>query len=665
MAERLDAFKRAVADHAAGRLAEAEDAFLALLAENAEDADCLHRLGLIALQRGDGKEALQRLERAVAAAGSRADLHADLGVVRHRLGHPEAAAESLRRAVDLDPGNADFHYNLGRLMGDLGNRDVAQACYRMAIELRPRFAAAYNNLGNVLKAEKRFDEAAASYRSAITADPAFAPALKNLADLMETAGETAAARTRYRQAVTARGDWGTRLRAACLLPVIPDSVAEIEDARAHMNEALDRLADEGPRIGDPLREVGATAFGLSYHGLDDKALNEKLAALHAAACPDLAFTAPHSENPEPVSGRPIRIGFVSSFFRDHTIATLFAGLMAGLPRPDFRIEVFSLAGAPDAVGEAIRGSADGFTALPRDLAQARRMIAAARLDILYYTDIGMEPVTYFLAFARLAPVQCVTWGHPDTTGIPAVDYFVSADGAEPPGAEAAYSETLVRLGALPPWVRRPDPALADRPARTLRPAKTGALYVCPQSLFKFHPDFDAMLAAILRQDSRGEIHIIEGVHRQWDEHLRARLARTLGDGLDRVHFAQRMDGAAFSEMLASADLLLDTPHFSGGRTTYEGLAQGTPVLTLPSAFLRGRVSAALLEQMGVEDCIAADAQDYAARAVALANPGGTRDRVLEAVAEGAPGLFERPDTIEEHTRFFRLALARPEDGAAS
>lgn len=61
-----------------------------------------------------------------------------------------------------------------------------------------------------------------------------------------------------------------------------------------------------------------------------------------------------------------------------------------------------------------------------DLAGVRQAIAAERLDVLFYTDIGVEPPTYFLAFARLAPVQCLTLGHPVTTGIPNMDYFLSA-----------------------------------------------------------------------------------------------------------------------------------------------------------------------------------------------------------------------------------------------
>ena len=54
----------------------------------------------------------------------------------------------------------------------------------------------------------------------------------------------------------------------------------------------------------------------------------------------------------------------------------------------------------------------------------QQVIAGLKLHVLLYADICMEPFTYFLAYSRLAPVQAVTHGHPSTTGLPELDYFV-------------------------------------------------------------------------------------------------------------------------------------------------------------------------------------------------------------------------------------------------
>src|SRR5207247_8154977 len=105
----------------------------------------------------------------------------------------------------------------------------------------------------------------------------------------------------------------------------------------------------------------------------------------------------------------------------------------------------SLGRHEDETARAIQEHADEYVVLPADLPLARRLIAEQRLDVLVYTDVGLDPVTSTLAHSRLAPVQCVTWGHPVTTGIPTLDYFLSSELLEGEGAEQHYTENLVRL----------------------------------------------------------------------------------------------------------------------------------------------------------------------------------------------------------------------------
>ena len=110
------------------------------------------------------------------------------------------------------------------------------------------------------------------------------------------------------------------------------------------------------------------------------------------------------------------------------------------------------------MSQRISASADRVVTLSTQLAVARTQIAEQALDVLFYTDIGMDSLTYYLAHARLAAVQCVTWGHPLTTGIPTIDYFISSQDLEPAGAESHYTETLVRLPHLANYYFRSEPS---------------------------------------------------------------------------------------------------------------------------------------------------------------------------------------------------------------
>ncbi len=112
---------------------------------------------------------------------------------------------------------------------------------------------------------------------------------------------------------------------------------------------------------------------------------------------------------------------------------------------EFDIALISNGALPEAsIAETYPSFRGHLVNLADDLAQAREQIAALELDTLIYMDIGMEPMSYFLAFARLARVQCVMGGHPITTGIGALDYFMSSDLIEVDHAQNHYSEILVR-----------------------------------------------------------------------------------------------------------------------------------------------------------------------------------------------------------------------------
>src|SRR5262249_14288802 len=154
----------------------------------------------------------------------------------------------------------------------------------------------------------------------------------------------------------------------------------------------------------------------------------------------------------------------------------------------------------DEIADAIRTHADEFVALPCHVRRARQLIADCRLDVLFYADIGMDAYTYSLAFHRLAPGQCVTWGAPVQSGIPNVDYFLSSELLEPDDADGHYTEHLVRLNGLPTYYYRPAAPEKIHDVKHYGLPAGCPIYLCPQSLFKFHPEFDGVLKEILARD---------------------------------------------------------------------------------------------------------------------------------------------------------------------
>jgi predicted O-linked N-acetylglucosamine transferase (SPINDLY family) len=334
----------------------------------------------------------------------------------------------------------------------------------------------------------------------------------------------------------------------------------------------------------------------------------------------------------------MRIGFLSAYFRNHTIGQLNHGLIKHLSRQDFEVLVLSLGSAGDVLGQRIAEAADHYMALPPGLGPCLQAVANLDLDVLYYPDIGMSALSYTLAFSRLAPVQCATWGHPVTSGLPTIDYFLSSrdlDGDDPSGH---YTEQLVRLPRLGVVYERPElPARRQRAAFGL--PQDSHLYACPQTLFKFHPEFDSLLHEILARDPAGLLVLIEGKYAHWNALLMRRFRRSMPDVCERIHWLPRLAREDYLGLLTVVDILLDPIHFGGGNTSYEGLALGVPIVTLPSAMLRGRLTYAMYRQMEYLKLVARDTTNYVDLAFRLGTDPDFNQHVRAELAERADVLF--------------------------
>jgi len=246
----------------------------------------------------------------------------------------------------------------------------------------------------------------------------------------------------------------------------------------------------------------------------------------------------------------------------------------------------------------------------------------------------------------MAPVQCVTWGHPETTGSDAIDYFLSSEDLDHADAQGHYSETLVRMPLSGTYYARPK-TTSHETARESFPdlAPHETLYCCPQSLFKFHPDMDVLLRGILERDREGVIVGIEGRVPEWTNALRTRWRRTLAGMDDRIRLLPAIPNEEYLKLLAAADVVLDPIHFGGGNSSYESFACGTPIVTLPGEFLRSRITAALYRRMGLESLVATSADDYVDRAVSWAADRAQNEAIRSQIAERSDVLFENPDEV--------------------
>jgi protein O-GlcNAc transferase len=585
----------------------------------------------------------------------------------------EAAGEGQDTSLPQAPDEADFNRperQVERLVGQAGDLErqgrFAEAiqAFDRAIALAPDRASLHCNQGNLWQQQTdgRQQEAIQCYERALECDPQCLPARQSLGYLLSNHGRTDEAVAHYNAVLESDPSPLNRLLLASVLPVIYDSVEEIETWRSRMIRQLDAMIADGVTV-DTTRQQVPTGFYTAYQGQNDVEVMRRVNQVCAGE-----ERVPRAAGPlKPRSDGRLRIGFLSAWFHDHTIGRLNLGRIRHLDRSRFEVTVISTSRGQDQVAADIRQAADRFAMLPPNPVEAHRVVCDQDLDVLIFADVGMDALTTTLSRSRLAPVQCATWGHPETTGSPYIDFFLSSELLEVPEADDHYVEKLIRLPLLATWFERPrlrvdppsaagagDAAVVTEPItldqrRSLR-AGLGVdaerhLYACPQSLFKLHPEFDDILAGILKSDPAAEIVLVAGHVDHWATTLRRRFERTLPEAGARVRILPRLSRDDFLRLLAAADVILDPTHFGGGHTSYEALAMGSPIVTLPGEFLRSRITQALYRRMQCMELVVADAETCVQAAVRLATDEADRTRVSRRILEACPVLFENPKEV--------------------
>jgi predicted O-linked N-acetylglucosamine transferase (SPINDLY family) len=568
-------------------------------------------------------ECLSLLAQAAQLAGSNFEALKKVAGAYASMGAMEQALPLLEKADSIQPDEPETVFKKAQALLALKRKAEAVSEYRRVIKLRPDLPLAYANLGGIHAEEGRYEEARKQCEIAVRLGGSQTPGLSFL--------------------------------LARLSPVILESVEQIDLVRKRIKSEFEHLRISHVRLKDPFAEVGAAHSLPTYHGRPSRELQEAIARTYLSACRDLAWEAPSAKPRDPSRRERIRVGVCSAFMLDHTIAKVMHGLFQKLDRRRFEVVLFRVGRPIDPLSKTLEAASDRMVLLEGDLTRSRQAIADAELDILLFTDFGAEPLTSFLSFSRLAPVQSVLWGFPDTSGVPNLDYFASTAVFEPPNAQEHYSETLIALPRLYTYMSPPQ-IQSDRVSkRELGVSENDTLYLCAQSLFKVHPDFDAAILGILKSDPRARIVFFEGTDPHWSELLRARFEGTLGGLVDRIVFVPRLPAAKFQAALKLADAVIDTKHFTGGYTTTLAFAQGVPVVTWNGSLMRGRMTAGFYRLMGLDPLAADSDEEFVRLAVQLATDPRFKTEWQAQIRDRCGRLFLDEGSVRDFEKFLVAA----------
>ena len=603
-------------------------------------------------RRGDVESAIAALREAAALDPKLGAAHKNLSFLLWQAGRTAEARDALAHAVSVMPEEASLWARLASVQADLGEANAAFASIVRAEAAQPRDAKTWAMIGAQYAEYARWADAERALAAAARLDPGEPDIELRLAHAKQELGEnTQALQGLARGVARDPGHLNAAIDERLFLPQLYADREDLAGWRARYTAGLERLVAEADRWTASAAQVFALIhhnFLLAYQGEDDlplqRAYSAFLARLARAARPELC--APRRVRFD--GGRRLRVGFASGIFRDCTAGRYFERWITGLDPRRFERFVYHTAPVSDDFTRRIAAGCEHFATLRRGDAAAAAHIAADNLDVLVQPEVGMTPLSYLLAALRLAPVQVAGWGHPVTTGGAEVDHYLTCAAMEPPGAAQHYSERLIALPG--PGVDYAMPATASPAARAaLGLPEARRLYVCPQSLFKVHPDMDALFARLLAADEDGVLLLFQAPSRAVTAQLGERMQRALAaHGVaprGQVKFLPRMSAENFRRVLATADVVVDTVHWSGGNTSLDALAAGTPIVTLPGRFMRGRQTAAMLEMCGLPELVATTSEDYVRIAVETARDRDRNAALRTRIRDAREALFERREPI--------------------
>ena len=677
------------------------------IALDASNAISYYLIGCTLEQLGQSDSAIAAYQKALLLNSNLVDAYNNLGNLFALQDQLDQAEILYQQAIALHPNFFGTYLNLGNLYLDKGQLAEAVTTYQTALQLQSDNLDVQHNLNIALRAQQqpiqfhqqsaerllqqgRSDSAIYHYQALIglqAAQPEDYAKLGELLSQLNLAAEAIAVskqgiqrypnseqlhyelaiklmrNNQHKAAIQAAEfalkklpeSYTFKLLNAFLLPLAYESLEEIEFYRDRFITALQNLIQDTPLETSTQRENALfgsrrfTSFQMTYQAqsmLEPQQLYGQLVRnIMAANCPQ--WVQPLEM---PAIQNKIRIGYVSHYFHAYSGTLWLTGWLKHCHHQNFEIFCYYTGDSPDYLTQQFQSWSDRFHHIPNNLEAVCQQILSDQLHVLVFPEIGMDPLTVQMAALRLAPIQCTAWGHPVTSGLSTLDYYLSSQAMEPANAQTHYSETLVclpKLGIAYPLPSVP-PLTKTRSEFHLR--EDAIAYLCCQAPFKYLPQHDGLLVEIARRVTHAQFVFIRADILQPRLHRAFAAAELNSD--DYCIFLPTLERNDYLMLNLLSDVYLDTLGFTGGNTTLDAIACGLAIVTCPGEFMRGRLSTGILQTLGVTDTIAANETDYIDIAIRLAHESDWRREISMVMQARCSEVFDDPTCITALEEFY-------------
>ncbi len=597
---------------------------------------------------GESERAIEILEAAHVACGESADLYAFVGHICLNNNATDVGVDYLNKAIKLDPKNILALGELNHTFFNLRQFQSVLQISHVILRLDPQNASAYFFIASAYKASGQINKALKYANEGVKKNPSDERLWGILASTYLIIGDTTKRKEVLEKLYKLTSSIQVKASTLVASPPILSSCQQIKELRTDILLGLDSLLSGELKEETPLHPPNY--FYLTYHGENNRVILEKLGQIYSQIIPkcQALLKGPRQKR--------LRIGFISAYFRKHTIEKLYRGLINKLPRDQFEVILLNLSQDISSDESVLENAADQCILLTGAYEKNCDEILSLKLDLLFYPDIGMHTTSYFYALQRLAPIQCMGWGHPDTSGLSTIDYFISAKDLETDRSQEHYTEKLIQLDHLPSYYYKPDVSDESLCRSDFGLDKAANLYTIPQSLFKVHPAFDAILLEILNRDTNGQLVFINMNNDIYEQQILDRFEKLSPGMTRRVHILAHMETYRYYNLARLSNVILDTPYFGGGNSIFELMAVGTPIVSLPNEFMRTKICYACYEKMGIKGCVASNAEEYIEMTTHIATNDKYRKCIQEQILKRNEVLYEDPQVINEYAKMLESLI---------
>jgi protein O-GlcNAc transferase len=599
------------------------------------------------------QEAINSYQQALSLRPNYAEALSNQGVIILEEGSPQKALPLFEKAIEANPNLAVAFNNLGNALTQLDLYQDAFQCFERALQINNQYLDACLNFGNCLKRAKQISAAIDCYQHALKINPNHAHTYYLLGEIYYDIGDADLAKTYLAKTLDLdpKNIEAQFALAISQIPKVYKSKQELQDSRSAFASQL--IALEGTTLeretpGKIENILGKHPFYLAYQ--DEN--NTSLLSQYGAVCVGYAKIIQGTLAKSPITAEcspKIKVGIVSKYFCKHPVwDAITKGWVAHLNPDQFEVQLFNTNGVVDAETEYAKSNTANYINCGNSIQRAAQLIANQNLDALFYPEIGMDTTSKGLACLRLAPIQIASWGHPETTGLPTIDFYLSADLLEPENAKSLYSEALVQLPNLGTYVEVDQVEVIGPDLDSLGIDPALPILLCAGSPSKYNPNHDSIFVEIAKR--LGQCQFIffdfdENLTAILRERLQTAFAHTQLDANQFLRFIPFLKKEEFYGLMQKADLYLDTIGFSGFNTAMQALMCDLPVITIEGNKMRGRLASAILNRIGLSDLICQSSAAYVDLVVELTQNQQSLSTYKDKIAKSKNILFNDLEPI--------------------